>query len=119
MHYTNFTDNSISIHLIKVNCRDIYIAKYNCNCFPAEYFGHVYVDEKAVVTIVASMDLHALGEATIAYNAVSQGGYYSRGLLSKWGVFQGNTVNAKSNICMKNSYLGLRIRRPSFWSLGH
>ena len=54
----------------------------------------VYGDVKPAVTIAASMDRHAMGEATyysrgaiIAYNAVFRGGYYSRGLLNKGDVY--------------------------------
>ena len=49
------------------------------------------VDVKPVLTIVASMDLHAMGGgyysrgATVAYNAVFQGGNYSRGATKQRG----------------------------------
>ena len=56
-----------------------------------------YVDIKPVVTIVASMDAtggdyYSRG-ATVAYNAVFRGGYYSRGLLNKGASIQGNTIS--------------------------
>ena len=51
----------------------------------------MYVDVKPVVTIVARMDIHAMGGGyssrgvTIAYNAVFWGGYYSRGATKQRG----------------------------------
>ena len=85
--------------------------------FPSNVTLRTCVDVKPVVTIGASMDLHAIGggyylrRATIAYNTVFQGGYYSRGLLNKKGVFiQGNTVRYTPHIhvhihCCKELYM--------------
>ena len=55
----------------------------------------MYVDVKPLVTIVVSMDLHAMGEATIRGGGglllhimlYFGRGYYSRGLLNKGGVY--------------------------------
>ena len=61
----------------------------------------MYVDVKPVVTIAASMDLHAMGGGyyltggTIAYNAVFWRGYYSRGLLN-----EGNIYLRKYSMCI-------------------
>ena len=53
--------------------------------FPSTYSNIIlrtYIDPKPVVTIVVSMDLHAIGGGyysrgtTIAYSAVFRGGYY-------------------------------------------
>ena len=51
-----------------------------------------YVNAKPVVLIVVSTDLHVMGGlllrgATIAYNAIFGGGYYSRRILNKGGVY--------------------------------